>query len=64
MTAIDLPKTFEEATLHSEWRLAMEDEMTALLDNDAWTLGPPPANKHVVGCRWVYTIKHKLKLDF
>lgn len=32
--------------------------MVVLHRNETWTVGPLPANHHVVGCRWVYTIKY------
>lgn len=30
----------------------------ALEENDTWTLVPLPSGKHVIGCKWVYKIKH------
>lgn len=50
---------FEEANRDQGWRMAIEEEMAALRENHTWTLGPLPVNQHLVGCRWVYTIKHK-----
>ena len=35
----------------------MEEELQALAQNHTWDLVPLPAGKHVVGSRWVYTIK-------
>jgi hypothetical protein len=35
----------------------MELEMTALHQNGTWDLVPLPPGKHIVGCKWVYTVK-------
>ncbi|XP_068651570.1 uncharacterized protein [Aristolochia californica] len=36
----------------------MDKEMKALNDNHTWSLVPLPTDKKLVGCKWVYTIKH------
>lgn len=36
-----------------------EEEMEALLKNDTWTLVSLPEGKKAVGCKWVFSIKHK-----
>ena len=33
--------------------------MTTLQKNDMWMLVPLPKEKKTVGCRWVFSIKHK-----
>ena len=37
----------------------MQVEMEALEKNSTWDLVPLPNGKKAVGCRWVFTIKHK-----
>lgn len=37
----------------------MKEEMEALLKNDTWTLVTLPKGKKPVGCKWVFSIKHK-----
>nr|KYP74867.1 Retrovirus-related Pol polyprotein from transposon TNT 1-94 [Cajanus cajan] len=37
----------------------MATEMEALEKNFTWELVPLPIGKSTVGCRWVFTIKHK-----
>lgn len=36
---------------------AMAEEFQALVQQDAWTLVPPPSNANVIGCQWIYKIK-------
>jgi hypothetical protein len=42
-----------------KWTQAIKEEMEALLENDTWTLVPLPEGKKAVGCKWVFSIKHK-----
>ena len=54
------PSTFKEAIsgIHAEdWKLAMDEEMTAQLANDTWELLQPPAGTRLLPCRWVYKVK-------
>jgi hypothetical protein len=37
----------------------MHEEMEALHKNKTWDLVKLPNGKKVVGCKWVFTIKHK-----
>ncbi|MCO5550633.1 hypothetical protein L7F22_004122 [Adiantum nelumboides] len=36
----------------------MNKEMDALYGNETWELAPLPKGKKLIGCRWVYKIKH------
>ena len=47
----------DDASASSSWRRAIEEELQALAQNHTWDLVRLPAGKHVVGSRWVYTIK-------
>lgn len=38
----------------------MQEEMTALVKNNTWDVVSIPKRAHLVGCKWVYTIKYKL----
>ena len=38
----------------------MEEELTALADNNIWSLVPLPKGKHTVGSRWIYKTKFNL----
>jgi hypothetical protein len=41
-----------------KWKDVMFEEMRALTKNGTWDKVPRPAGKKVVGCRWVFTVKH------
>ncbi|KAH9753489.1 Integrase catalytic domain-containing protein [Citrus sinensis] len=56
----DIPNTFGEALRSSEsdqWKLAMEEEMKSLHQNQTWELVKLPKGKRVIGNKWVYTKK-------
>ena len=53
------PINFSQALLDPKWRRAMSDEITALQNNNTWSLVPPLSHKKPIGCKWVYKIKYK-----
>ena len=55
----DVPYTVNEAMKNPKWIQALEEEMKALQENNTWPLVPLPEGKKTVGCKWVFTIKHK-----
>ena len=36
-----------------KWKVAMEEEMMALLKNKTWSLVDPPPDRQIVSCKWV-----------
>ena len=54
------PTCFEEAKTEKKWRDAMEDEMQALKENETWDLVKLPKGRNVIGCKWVYKVKHNV----
>ncbi|KAJ0787642.1 putative RNA-directed DNA polymerase [Helianthus annuus] len=52
------PSTFRQAQQWSVWWDAMRSEMSALHSNKTWVLVPAPTDANIVGCKWVYRIKH------
>ena len=36
----------------------MEKEYDSLMENHTWTLVPPPPNRNIIQCKWVYRIKY------
>ena len=53
------PRTYRDALQDEQWRPAMEAEFSALQQNKTWTLVPRPPGKNVIGCKWVFKVKHK-----
>jgi Reverse transcriptase (RNA-dependent DNA polymerase) len=41
-----------------KWKKAMFEEMRALVKNDTWDMVPIPSRKNIMGCKWVYSVKH------
>ena len=59
MVGVKIPTKVEEALQHPCWTEEMEVEMEALQRNRTWNVVPLPCGKRPVGCKWVFTIKHK-----
>lgn len=58
---MSIPCSFTEAINHPEnnlWREAMKAEFDALSLMGTWELVDPPDDCQIIGCRWVYSIKH------
>ena len=53
------PNTIEEVLKDPQWTQAIMEEMIALQKNQTWTLVLLPKEKRKVGCKWVFSIKHK-----
>lgn len=51
------PSCCTEASKIGAWRQAMSEEFSALQRQGTWTL-IPYSDKHRVGCKWVYKLKH------
>jgi hypothetical protein len=56
-----VPRSCRDALADHHWRRAMEEEYTALMDNNTWDLVPRPANANVVTGKWIF--KHKFHAD-
>lgn len=37
----------------------MDAELKAMEDNNTWSVQSLPKDKHSIGCKWVYKVKHK-----
>jgi len=55
---IQIPKNIQEALAQSEWKKAVLEEIHALEKNNTWEYTELPAGKKLVGCKWVFTVKH------
>ncbi|GFY00926.1 retrovirus-related Pol polyprotein from transposon TNT 1-94 [Trichonephila clavipes] len=61
LAEVRIPKTYREATRTAEaadWEGAMDEEMQVMYDHKVWNLVEPPKEANVLGCRWVYSLKH------
>lgn len=54
-----VPKTIAAALKHPGWTKAMGDKMDAQTQNGTMSLVPRQPEMHVLGCRWIYTVKLK-----
>ena len=59
LSSISVPSNIQEVLADSRWTKAMVDEMAALEKNNTWDLASLPRGKKTVGCKWVFTIKHR-----
>ncbi|OAE29316.1 hypothetical protein AXG93_3102s1430 [Marchantia polymorpha subsp. ruderalis] len=57
LAASEEPNTFEEANSDPAWQAAMEEEMTAIVDNDTWSLVDLSTGHRPIGLKWVYKLK-------
>ncbi|KAG8493191.1 hypothetical protein CXB51_010608 [Gossypium anomalum] len=54
------PSSFEEAEAHQGWKQAMINEMSMIDKNQTWELVARPANRKVIGMKWVFRAKHNV----
>ncbi|CAL2268732.1 unnamed protein product [Prunus armeniaca] len=59
LSSVSVPQTLQDALDNPRWKEAMDEELRALRKNSTWELVELPRGKKVVGCKWVFTIKHK-----
>ena len=56
------PKTFKQAMRSSnvdQWKSAMNEEFSVLMEHNTWDLVDLPKGCNLVGCKWVYKTKRK-----
>ena len=52
------PSTYKIVAQPPQWCSAMDDEFHALQRQGTWILVPPSPSQNLVGCKWVYKLKH------
>ena len=61
------PPSYHAAIKYSQWVAAMDSEFQSFLRQNTWSLVPPPADKNIVTCKWVFTMMglyQGIKLDW
>jgi hypothetical protein len=48
------PQSHSEAARNPLWEASMDEEYSALMDNNTWDLVPLPKGRKLVQCRWIY----------
>ena len=59
VSSISIPNHFQDVLATPEWKHAMIEEIKALRKSGIWELTELPKGKRPVGCKWMYTLKHK-----
>ncbi|KAI9162582.1 hypothetical protein LWI28_028704 [Acer negundo] len=59
ISSTQIPNNIQEALKVSEWRAAVWEEVRALEKNGTWEMSELPKGKNPVGCKWIFTVKHK-----
>ncbi|RVW12197.1 Retrovirus-related Pol polyprotein from transposon RE1 [Vitis vinifera] len=57
--SISEPYTLKQALKDPNWIQAMDLEIAALHRNQTWDLVEQPSEVNLIGCKWVYKLKHK-----
>ena len=52
------PPSFKIAAQYPQWCSAMDEEFDALKRQNTWSLVPASPSQNVVGCKWVFKLKH------
>ena len=58
-----IPKTYEEIKDRDdrfEWEKAIKEEIASLVENNTWEIVTFPANKNVLGSKWVFVLKNDI----
>ena len=58
ITDDEIPKSIQEALVTPKWREAVLEEIRALHKNETWELTTLPKGKHLVGSKWIFSIKY------
>jgi len=60
LSSYHIPCGVHEALAYKKWSLAIQEEMEVLNRNKIWNLILLLNEKKIVGCKWVFSIKHKV----
>jgi hypothetical protein len=54
MSLAEDPHSYTEAMGNPFWEAAMDEEYSALMENQTWDLVPLPKGRNIVRCRWIF----------
>ena len=60
LSSVFVPNNLQDTLDNPKWKVAMVEEMKALQKNDTWELVELPKVKKTIGCKWLFTMKHKV----
>ena len=60
LSSSQIPARIQEALSDPKWTQAIKEKMEALLKNNTWTIVLLPEGNKTIGCKWVFSIKHKV----
>ena len=52
------PSSYKIVSQYPQWCSAIDDEFSALQRQGTWVLVPPSPTQNLVGCKWVFKLKH------
>jgi hypothetical protein len=59
LLATNHPTSYTQASKSEHWRVSMAQELDALYRNKTWSLVSVSEASNIVGCKWVFKIKHR-----
>ncbi|PNX83210.1 retrovirus-related Pol polyprotein from transposon TNT 1-94, partial [Trifolium pratense] len=60
-TPADDPKTYAEVEKLDVWKIAMDQEIESIKNNDTWQLTTLPKGPNAIGVKWIYKTKYNEK---
>ena len=59
LNQVQVPRSIHKAVNIPEWKTTILEEIQTLEKNKTWDVTELPPGKRPVGCKWIFTIKHK-----
>lgn len=57
LMGVDEPRNFKQAIENSNWKHAMNHEISSIEENQTWELTVLPPGQKIIGLKWVYKLK-------
>ena len=57
LDSVSVPRSYQEAISHHKWKNAIKEELSALQQNNTWTIIPRPSYGSIIGSKWIFTVK-------